>query len=133
MKVRLLPFLAVALFAIQSSAFGEPQVKQDSKGIPIEVSNLDQGGNVSCQRTEFLGQVAARDFAKNAMDLTGITLEDADGVRTFINVEVWPNLRGAFGANLASALQKLSKVGRNVAVQAYVCGTGRVIVLDEIR
>ncbi len=134
MRASLIPCLALAMIAMQSNAFGEPQTKENSKGKTIEVSNLMQNPDETCQQNTFDGQIVKRDFAKDAVRLEGITLEGSDGARTFINVEVPSDLSMNLLGRVVDGLQRLSKVGRHAKGRAYRCGvSGHVLVLDEIR
>jgi hypothetical protein len=75
-----------------------------------------------------------RDFAPDAVKLTGIVLEAPDGTREFINVSVPDDLNMALRGNVFRGLQALTRTGRKVSGRAFACGAaGRVQNLDAIR
>ena len=119
---------------IQGSAFGEPKTKENAKGITIEVSDLEQNPGDPCHLDTFAGRVVKRDFADDAVTLTRITVENSDGVRTGINVEIPPDMNMALRGRVFDGLQRLSKVGRYATGRIYYCGAaGRFLFLDEIK
>jgi hypothetical protein len=125
---------AMAVIALHGSCFGEPRTKQNSKGETIEVSNLEESPGHPCLPSTFAGRVVKRDFAEDAIKLTGITIENRDGTRIFINVEIPSNLSMATLGNVVDGLQRLTKVGRYAKGSVYACGmAGRVLTLDEIK
>src|SRR5271154_2914124 len=122
MRTRSIACFALAMLAMLSDAFGEPQTKENSKGITVNVSGLQKNMDDSCHPGTFDGLVVKRSFADDAVTLTGITLEFSDGVRTFINVDTPPDMNMALRSRVFDGLQRLSNVGRHVMGQFYACG-----------
>jgi hypothetical protein len=78
--------------------------------------------------------IVKRDFADDAIKLTGITVENSDGTRMFINVEIPSDLNMTTLRNVIDGLQRLTKVGRYAKGRIYACGAaGRFLTLHELK
>jgi hypothetical protein len=134
MMAKLVTYLALAIVAIQSSAFAEPRTRENAKGITIEVLNINSAPGDPCNPGEFEGVIVKREFADDAVTLSGITVEHEDGTREIINVEVPSDMNMALRGRVFDGLQRLSKVGRHATGRLFYCGAaGRFLQLDAIR
>jgi len=80
------------------------------------------------------GKVIKRQFADNGVVVTGFVLENTDGTREFVNVEVSEDLSMAARRIVIRGLQRLVGEGRTVHGRVKLCGAaGRVEVLEEIK
>jgi hypothetical protein len=129
----------ITLFVFSAALFpggatADPQTRENAKGITIEVSGIGQNPEEACQTGHFRGRIVKQDFAEDSVTLTAITVEDSDGLRQFINVEIPTDMTSALRGRVFNGLQRLSKVGRRASGQVYYCGAaGRFAYLNEIR
>jgi hypothetical protein len=84
----------------------EPQTTENSKGIIVEVSGIQQHPGDPCALDSFAGGVVKRNFGDDALTLTGITLEDPDGSRFFINVEIPSDMSRALQGRVVQGIIK---------------------------
>jgi hypothetical protein len=97
----------------------------------LELSGLyaDQ----SCSPIDVKGRVVKRDFAGDALTITGFIVERSDGTRQFINVSIPSDLGMAARSMVDDGLQRLLKKGRDVRARALACGAaGRVLTLERV-
>ena len=123
----------IVLFAsFATSTFAAVTTREDANGEPIEVVGL--ADPTGCHPFDFAGTVVERAYAKDAVMLTGIVVEAADGSKQFINVSVPDDLDIALRGNVYHGLEVLTRTGRRVTGKAFACGAaGRVQHLDAIR
>jgi len=79
------------------------------------------------------GKVIKRQFADNGVVVTGFVLENTDGTREFVNVQISEDLSMAARRIVIPGLQRLVREGRNVHGRVHVCGSGRLEFLKEIK
>jgi hypothetical protein len=78
--------------------------------------------------------VVKRQFADDAITVTGFVVEHSDGTREFVNVEVAEDLSMAARGAVITGLQRLLREGRIVHGVVILCGAaGRVEMLKEIK
>ncbi len=129
-KSGIIYFATATLLA--NSAFGAVQIRQNAKHETTEVSGLF--GDSTCSSIGVFGRVVKREFAADALTLTGFVVEHGDGTRQFINVEIPPHLDMTTRESVFDGLQRLLKEGRLVTGRALACGAaGRVLTLEQIR
>jgi hypothetical protein len=132
MKVQLIPYFALAMISMATNAFGDPQTKQNSKGITVEVSGIEQ--QYDCHPGTFDGLIVKREFGHDGVTLNDIVVQNVDGTRSFINVSIPDDMSMALRGGVVDGLQRLSKVGRRARGRIYYCGAaGRVLNLEAIR
>jgi hypothetical protein len=132
--MRILPLtLSVAAVAVSAvAASAEVRTRDDGKGHVGEVAGLADASD--CQPFEFGGTVVKRDFANDALTLTGIVIEAADGTKEFFNITIPKDLNMALKGNVYVGLQQLTRLGRKATGRAFACGAaGRALMLDAIR
>lgn len=126
--------LSITLVATAVS-HAAPRYKLDAGGRRVvEVTNL--GGTEGCVPSRVSGKVVAREFDKRGTTLTGVTIEEKDGSRTFVNVGDLPTSEMSMVEIewVNRGLQTLLKQGAGVALVAGACGAaGRVMVLEAVR
>lgn len=117
-----------------SAARAELAIKQNDKGEVVSISSLYDNPE-GCQRFDDRGVIVKREFRDDAVVLSGIVLERADGTRSFINVITIPErFNMATKGNLIQGLQVFSRIGRTVSLGLYACGAaGRSFFLDSIK
>lgn len=126
--------LVLTIIFSVSVAHAELAIKQNDKGEVVSISGL-YNTSQECQRFDDGGVVVKREFRDDAVVLSGIVLERADGTRSFINVIAIPErLNVAAKGNLIQGLQMFSRIGRAVSLGLYACGAaGRSFFLDSIK
>ena len=84
---------------------------------------------------ELNGVIVARQFDKLGMVVNGVTIEGADGERTYANVAVDPNSMNMVTKSwVIRGLQTLLKEGNRVSLGIKLCGmAGRVVMIDSVR
>ena len=125
----------VALFiASADCAYSAPRTQQNGRGETIEVSGFIEEPGSPCQPFVFSGRIADRKFAADAVTITGLVIEEFNGTRSSINVEIPSGLSMAIRGTVYEGLQRLSKVGRIAHGRGLACGAaGRFLTLDEIQ
>jgi hypothetical protein len=122
----------VALALSITVATAEVRTREDAKGRTVEIIGL--ADPTDCHPLDFGGTIVKREFAPDALTLTGIVIEVSDGTREFINVEIPKELNMALRGNVYRGLQQLTRIGRKANGRAFACGVaGRVQTLDAIR
>lgn len=106
-------------------------IQFDARGRTIRLGNLYS--DASCFPAKFSGKVVKREFAPDALTITGFVVEMPDGSRSFINAGVPDNLSRATNGVVTQGLQTLLKIGRHAKGQVLACGaSGGVLTLEEI-
>ena len=128
-----LPSVSVVLAAqlLVGQAFGQVQFQQNRAGHATELSSLysDQ----SCSPIDVKGRVVKRDFADDALTITGFIVERSEGTRQIVNVSIPSDLGMAARSVVYDGLQRLLKEGRDVRARALACGAaGRVLMLERV-
>lgn len=128
------PAVIVISFALVCPASAAVRVDKDAKGEFIKVSGLD-GDHTGCVPFKLIGKIVKREFDKDVITVSGITLEESNGRRSFINVSPpAKEMDAASLGNLTGGLQLLSREGRKASISGYACGAaGRVLDLDSIK
>jgi hypothetical protein len=128
-----LPSVSVVLAAqlLAGQAFSQVQFQQNRAGQTTELSGLyaDQ----SCSSVDIKGRVVKRDFASDALSITGFVVERRDGTRQFVNVSIPSDLSMVARSVVDDGLQRLLREGREVRASCLACGAaGRVLTLERI-
>jgi hypothetical protein len=135
--------LTVTLFATDALAqnSSKPTYKLDaSKSHVVAISNLAQQEE-DCQPTRLVGKVVKRDFDGTVGTIvTGVTIEDSEGARTFANITLPENEDWVFeigrvnAAWIVRGMQTLLKEGNRVSLGVFACGaSGSVLVVNSIQ
>lgn len=134
-SIRLAFASAAILSATLEGAYAEPHYRLDSKQERVlELSNLSPRSD--CQPALAGGRVVKRNFDKQGIWLTSLTIEEKSGARTYINVDEVALSDASMVAKswAAIGLQTLIREGRTVNLGVRLCGAaGRVIMLDAVR
>lgn len=136
MDVRIAVIALAGLVVLATgNAQAAPRYKLDpSSSRVLEITNL--GGTEGCVPAKVQGRVVARDFDKRGTAIKGVTVEEKDGSRTFVNVDDLPkeSMSMVDIGWVNSGLQTLLKQGNRVSLGVGACGAaGRVMVLDSVR
>lgn len=126
-------FLLIAPVAAQTEAPNEPVYELDGNGRRVvALKNLYPASD--CHKAQQQGAVVMREFDSDGLRVTGFVLEDGDGTRDHINVDVDPNHMSMVTRDwVYRGLQSLLKEGRYVRVVVMRCGAaGRVSIVHEI-
>ncbi len=123
---------AVVIALMTGTASGKVQIEQDSLHQIIGISSL-VNNEAGCGLETFVGRVAKRIFASDALTITGFVVEHADGTRNFINVYIPNSLDQFTQGAVFNGLQRLLKEGRRVTGRAQACGSAPVLTLEQIR
>jgi hypothetical protein len=125
--------LVLLVAAVSAGAVSaEVRIHDDGKGQVIEVAGLADASD--CHPFEFGGTIVKRDFADDALTLTGIVIEANDGTREFFNIEIPKSIDMALKGNVYVGLQRLTQIGRKANGRAFACGAaGRVQILDALK
>jgi hypothetical protein len=136
--------LILILAYLPASAFTQdalkPKYKLDAgQRRVVELSNLSQQDD--CHPARLVGKVVKRKFDDRVGTVvTGVTIEQSDGTRSFANIAVAENENWALDIGRANAawivqgLQTLLKEGNRVSLGVYACGAaGRVLVVHSVR
>lgn len=110
-----------------------PRYKLDpSQSYVIALSNLFSQDN--CLPDNWEGRVVARQFDERGIVVTGVTLEDAGGHRSFLNVEVdLKDVSRVTSAWVIRGLQTILKEGNTVSFGVLLCGaSGGVVMVHSI-
>lgn len=99
----------------------------------IALSNLSSDRD--CTNGQEAGKIIKREFSKDGLKMTGIVLEEPDGSRGFVNIDVsLDKLDNATRSWVVKGLQTLLAEGRSVKLSVKLCGAaGRVMMIDAIR
>lgn len=116
----------IAFFAVVSSTTICAQTTYRG-AVPVSVQGIYKDD--LCLPSEAAGKVVARKFDDSGTILSGVTIEQRNGRRTFINVDLdqlevgnRPEYRAA-----ADALPMIFRIGASVSVSTVACGAaGRV-------
>lgn len=132
---RSLPGAAAAWLVIGvSAAVAAPvQFRTGPGNKVVAVSNLVPRDG--CVPSRMRGRVAKREFNGTGLYLSGIVLENADGSRTFVNVDSeYAGADAVSAARVKGALETLLTVGRRVDLGVFACGAaGRVLTIHSVR
>lgn len=126
-------FAAICTVAMTwaSVSVAEVHFRQNRLHQTIELSGLY--ADSTCERVPIRGTVVKRQFAQNALDMTGFVYQRPDGTRQFVNVDTYPELDSVTQDIIANGFQRLLKVGRILRGWALECGvSGRVFSLEQI-
>ncbi len=101
----------------------------------IRLSSLSPSSD--CHPATVSGSVVKREFDERGLSMRGIVLQEADGDRTFINVNevavAGPEVSMVARAWIHTGLRTLLAEGQRVRLGVKLCGaSGRVIMLDEV-
>ena len=98
-----------------------------------ELSNLSD--RTDCAPKQVIrGKVIRREFAIDALTLTGVVIEQVDGSREFVNIDIPDGLSMAELDLAHHGLLTLLKQGRLVRATVRLCGAGgRVMELDAVK
>jgi hypothetical protein len=140
--MRAVTFTSVALCLLSIAAHGaeRPSYKLDAgKTRVVALSHLADGQD--CQPARLAGKVVKRKFDDFVGTIvTGVTVEERDGARTFANVTVgdhpnWALDVGRVNAEwIAEGLQTLLQEGNRVSLGIFLCGaSGSVLLVDSVR
>jgi hypothetical protein len=108
------------------------KLDQSSRQV-VSITNLYR--DETCHRDSLTGKSVKREFAADALRLTGFVIEKRDGSREHINISIDVdrmnmNQRGW----VLAGLQSLLREGRSISAVIVRCGaSGHVSMLDEIR
>jgi len=133
LSVTLLATLAVGM--LSATTVCAAQLQTTFRGNrPIAITGLvEQDG---CFPARITGRVVKREFNNNGLVVQSVTLEEASGERTFVNVDSG-RLDSADLATRSDAirgLQILLREGSRVTLGVFACGAaGRVIMLNSVR
>lgn len=123
--------IAAALAAALPALAKEPQTKFAGNR-PVSVTDLvDRDG---CFPAKLSGRVVKRAFDENGVTLKSVTVEEASGERSFINVDSTRLEAASMAAraNAVRALQIVLREGARVRLGVFACGAaGRVMMLDS--
>ena len=99
----------------------------------LSLSNLSPDSE--CWGARAAGKIVKRQFGNDGLTLTGFVLEEPDGSREFINVEVKLDILDAATRSwIANGLHALLAEGRSAETYIRLCGAaGRVVVLDALQ
>ena len=123
---------AILTLLMTNPAFSNVQIRQDAMHQTIGISGLS-AYQAECGLMKFVGRVAKRMFADDALTITGFIIEHIDGTRTFINVDI-PDSQDRFTRGAVfDGLQRLLREGRGVIGRVQVCGSGPVLTLEQIQ
>lgn len=128
-----LPIAVMACFAMTATSAAEPRYKLNKQQTRvIEISGLSN--TEDCHPFNMSGRVTDREF--DGPRVTGVTIEDKTGERTFINVEA-PTLETSDRVTIGwinQGLQQMLREGQRVSMRVAACGAaGRVMVLVRLR
>ena len=100
----------------------------------VALSNLSRPSEM-CQPARLNGRVVHRQFDDRVGTvLTGVTVEEADGQRAFVNVDVnWSSLNVLTTGWVAQGLQVLLEEGNRVTLGVEECGSGGFLYIDSVR
>ena len=98
----------------------------------VALSNLY--AETDCQPGRLIGLVVGRQFDKQNVVVSGVTVEGQQGERTFVNVDVdLNNVNMATRSWVVRGLQTLLKEGNRVLLGVKLCGAaGRVMMIDAV-
>jgi hypothetical protein len=125
----------VSRLAPSESPFGQPAYQLDgSQTKVISLSNLFPSQDCT-PRGSTAGTIARREFSKDGLKITGVVIEQSDGTREFVNVDVnLDNSDMVTRSWVMKGLQTLLAEGRSVHLDLRLCGAaGRVEMIDAIR
>jgi hypothetical protein len=99
----------------------------------LSLSNLSPDSD--CWGARAVGRVVKREFGNDGLTLRGFVLEEPDGSREFINVEVkLDNVDEVTRSWVANGLHTLLAEGRLSEAYVRLCGAaGRVEMLDALQ
>lgn len=87
-----------------------------------------------CHPATLAGRVVARQFDRRGTGLTGVTIEEGSGRRTFLNVDLKTDDLGMYQIGwINEGLNTLLRQGARVSLGIKLCGAaGRVMLLDSV-
>jgi hypothetical protein len=124
----------VTRLAPRETSSGLPTYQLDSSQTKvIALSNLTSDND--CSGGQETGKIVKREFGKDGLNLIGVVIEQPDGSREFINVEVdLDKTDNVTRSWVMKGLQSLLAEGRSVQIDVRLCGAaGRVKMIDAIR
>jgi hypothetical protein len=112
----------------------KPKVEIHNSERVTRITNLYPHNDCARDKQPTRGKVVERDFEKDGVSVSSITLEENDGSRTLINLSFKrDDVDQATLGWLIQGLQRLSRMGNTVQVRVKLCGAaGRVLMLDQI-
>jgi S1-C subfamily serine protease len=128
--------LAMLCVTMVSAVAQTPTYQLDAtSSYVIRLSSLSPGSD--CHPATVSGSVVKREFDERGLSMRGIVLQEADGDRTFINVNqvavAGPEVSMVARAWIHTGLRTLLAEGQRVRLGVKLCGaSGRVIMLDEV-
>ena len=105
-----------------------------SKTKVVSLANLYSSQDCTPNGTT-AGKIARREFGKDGLKITGVVVEQPDGTREFVNVDVDLSKSDMVTTSwVMKGLQTLLAEGRSVQIDLRLCGAaGRVEMIDAIR
>lgn len=117
-----------------NSVLASPAFQLDaSQSRVLSISGLAEAPD--CHSATLTGRIVARQFGRRGTTLTGVTVEDRSGRRTFVNIDVRTSDLGRYQIGwINDGLTTLTRQGARVSLGIKQCGAaGRVMMLDTIR
>lgn len=118
------------------TAGGPPryQLDHDAKNV-VSLFNLSPDQSCAKVTAPISGKVVQRKFGDDGLTVSGIVVEEPDGSRSFVNVEVHLDASDqATRTWVMKGLQTLLAEGRSSQISYRACGAaGRVLELDAVR
>ena len=128
--------LATLCVTMIAAAAQTPTYQLDSTSSRVvRLSNLSPSSD--CHPASVSGSVVKREFDERGLSMRGIVLQEADGDRTFINVNQvaieGPEVSMVARAWILAGLRTMLAEGQRVHLGIKLCGaSGRVTMLDEV-
>ncbi len=125
--------LSLLASALSFVALAAPRVAMDNGGRVTSVAGLYP--DPTCHPMQIGGRVVRRQFQDNELRMKGVVLEEENGSRAFVNIDVqWDDLDMASLTGVTRGLQTLLKEGRTAKLSVRACGAAeRVMFLDSVK
>lgn len=126
--------LALVMILAAGAAQAQPRYRADSAGRVVQLTGLTPKND--CSPATLRGRVVARSFNQTGILPASVTIEEADGSRSYVNIDT-DDVQAVNMADrswLLKGLQTMLRDGNRVTLGVWLCGAaGRVMMLHSVR